>query len=53
MTDMSPSTPKFLDQSNPVYRDLDHTCDTMYQELHSQGVRTSVKSTATFLPEEE
>ena len=53
MIEMSPSTPKFLDRSNPVYRDLHRACNTVYQELHGQGVGTNVKRTATFSPEEE
>ena len=47
------SAPKFLDCSNPVYRNLHRACDTVYRELHGQGVGTTVKRTATFTPEEE
>ena len=51
--EITPSFPKFLDLSNPVYRDLHGTCDTVYRELHGQGIGTTVKCTATFTLEEE
>ena len=35
VVEITPSFPKFLDLSNPVYRDLHGTCDTVYRELQS------------------
>ena len=53
MLEISPTSPKFLDRSNPVFRDLHRACDTVYRDLHSQGIGATVKRTATFSPEEE
>ena len=51
--EISLTTPKFLDHSNPIYCDLHRACDTVYRELHGQGIGTAVRHTATFTPEEE
>ena len=48
-----PSAPKFLNRSNSVYRNLHRACDTVYHELHGQGIGTNVKCTAKFTLEEE
>ena len=53
MLDINPDAVKFLDSSQCVFRDLRRTCDTVYRDLHSQGIGATVRHTATFFPEEE
>ena len=42
-----------MDQSVTVFRDLYRTCDSVYRELHKQGIGASVRHTAIFSAEEE
>ena len=53
MLEISPNAAKFLDTNNTAFRELQGTCDTVYRQLHSQGVGTAVKHTVTFTAEEE
>ena len=53
MIDKSPSTPKFLDPKNTMYRDFHRSCDTVYRQLHSQGIGTSVSHAKIFSKDEE
>ena len=53
MLETTPTAPKFLDRSNPPFYDLHHACDTIYRDLHSQGIGAAVKHTSTFTPENE
>ena len=53
MLEISPNAAKFLDTNNTAFRELQGTCDTVYRQLHSQGIGTAVKHTATFTAEEE
>ena len=53
MLEITPNAAKFLDTNNTAFRELQGTCDTIYRKLHSQGVGTTVKHTATFTAEEE
>lgn len=53
MLDKNPEVPKFMDQSVTVYRGLHRTCDSVYRELHKQGIGATVRHTAVFSVEEE
>ena len=37
-----PTTPKFMDQNELVFTELHRTCDSVYRQLHSDGVGTDV-----------
>ena len=45
MLDEHPDFPKFLDGKHSGYRDFIRTCDSVYRELHSQGIGTDVQYT--------
>ena len=51
--EVSPNAPKFFYQSDSTYRDLRWSCDTIYQELRSQGIGTEINRTPIFTMEEE
>ena len=53
MLDRYPTAPKFLDRQDPRFRDIRGTCDTVYRELHQQGVGTEVKHAAVISSDEE
>ena len=53
MLETTPTAPKFLDQSNATFTNLHRACDTVYRDLHSQGIGAAVKHTSTFSLEEE
>jgi hypothetical protein len=48
-----PTTPKFMDRNEPVFTELRRTCDSVYRQLHSDGVGTDVRHTSVFTAEEE
>ncbi len=53
MLEKQPDAPKLLDSKEPAFSVLHRTCDTVYRNLHSQGIGTAVRHTPTFTPEEE
>ena len=53
MLDEHPDFPKFLDSKQWVYHDFIRTCDSVYHELHSQGVGTDVRHTPTFTSDDK
>ena len=53
MLNKNPSAPKFLDHSRSEFHSIHGTCDTVYRQLHSQGVGTEVRRTPIITPEEE
>ena len=53
MIEKSPNTPKFLDHNNSVYNQLHKTCDSVYRDLHSQGVGCYVNHAVPFSADEE
>ena len=52
MIEKSPNTPKFLDHNNSVYNQLHKTCDSVYRDLHSQGVGCYVNHAVPFSADE-
>ena len=53
MLEGHPEVLKFMDSQQACFCDLHHTCDTMYRDLHSQGIGTEVRHAHAFLPEDE
>ena len=53
MLDPNPDVPRFMDQSISLFRDIHRSCDSVYRELHKEGVDATVRHTAIFTPEEE
>ena len=53
MLDINPDAVKFVNPSQCVFHELRQVCDTVYHDLHSQGIGATVRHTATFSPEEE
>ena len=51
--EVSPNTPKLLDKSVSIYRDLHRTYDTVYRQLHGEGIGMNVQHTEPFTGEEE
>ena len=51
--EVSPNTPKLLDKSISIYRDLHRTCDAVYRQLHSDGIGMNVQHSEPFTIEEE
>ena len=51
--EVSPDSPRFFDQSDNTFRGLRQSCDTMYQELRSQGIRMEVNHTPIINMNEE
>ena len=49
----NPSAPKFLDKSETCFQEIHGTCNTVYKELHSQGIGVEVCHTPVIPPEEE
>jgi hypothetical protein len=49
----TPDFPKFMDKTNPVYRELHRCCDVVYRQLHADGVGVSVRHADVFTIEEE
>ena len=45
----TPTLPRFLDRN---YVDLHKTCDSVYRQLHQEGIGTVVHHTAIFTAEE-
>ena len=45
--------PKFLDRQNSQFRDIHRACDSVYRELHSEGVGTSAHHAPLITNEEE
>ena len=53
MLEDNPDAPKFMDRHDVRFRDLLHTCDSVYRELHSEGEGAHVKHTPFFSVEDE
>ena len=53
MLDKNPLASKFLDQKNPVFRDIHRACDSVYRKLHQQGVGTEVRHAPVITDAEE
>ena len=53
MLDENPKAVKFLDSSQSCFRDFRRTCDTVYRDLHSQGIGATMRRTAPFTADEE
>ena len=53
MLDEYPDVPKFLDGKHSEYCDFIRTCDSVYCELHSQGIGTNVCHTPTYTSNDE
>ena len=53
MLDKNPMATKFLDQKDPRFRDVHGACDSVYRQLHQQGIGTSVRHASVITPEEE
>ena len=53
MLDANPDAPRFMDRQESCFRDLTRTCDSVYRDLHSKGVGTSVRHTSIFSSEDE
>lgn len=53
MRELRPDAPKFLDKNDWRFHSIRGTCETVYRQLHQQGVGANVKHTAIFTPEEE
>ena len=53
MLEKNPGSPKFLNKSDPTFRDINRTCDSVYRDLHSKGIGTEVKHASLITPEEE
>ena len=53
MIDKSPGAPKFLDRDEYCFRKLMYTCNSVYRDLHSQGIGTDVCHTPTFSSDNE
>ena len=53
MVEKHPNVRNFLDQKDTIFIDIHRTCNSVYQELHSQGVGTDVRRTLGFTAEEE
>ena len=53
MLDINPDAVKFVNSSQCVFREIQRTCDTVYRDLHSQGIGATMHHMATFSPEEE
>ena len=53
MLEQYPTASKFRDRQDLRFRDVRGTCDTIYHELHPQGVGTEVKHAAVISSEEE
>ena len=51
--EVNPSTAKFLDRNNVVYRDFHRACDSVYHDLHKSGVETNVSHAKVITREEE
>ena len=39
-----PDAPRFMDQSQSIFRDIHCTCDFVYRELHKQGVGVTIRA---------
>lgn len=53
MIDKSPGAPKFLDREKYCFRKLVYTCNSVYRDLHSQGIGADVRHTPTFSSDNE
>ena len=53
MLDVNPEAPRFMDQGMSLFRNIHRTCDTVYWQLHQQGVGATVRHTTIFSVEEE
>ena len=53
MLSKKPDAPKFLDRKDPRFRDIHGTCESIYRQLHQQGVGTEVRHAAIITAEEE
>lgn len=53
MLDKTPDGPRFLDRNNAVFRQLHRTCDSIYRDLHRQGIGANVSHAVPFSAEEE
>ena len=49
MLENNPDAMKFLDSKETAFRDLHHTCDVVYRDLHGQGIGTDVRHARVFL----
>ena len=48
-----PEAPRFLDRKDICFRDIHGTCETIYRQLHQDGVGTAVWHAAVITSEEE
>ena len=48
MIEKHPDARKFLDRKETIFSDFHRVCDSVYRELHSQGVGTDVRCTPVF-----
>ena len=53
MLDTNLNAVKFLDSSQSAFRELRRTCDTVYRDLHTQGIGATIHHTPTFSTEDE
>ena len=53
MLEKNPLAPKFLDTNDKRFHRIHGVCDTVYRELHQQGVGTSVRHAAVITAAEE
>ena len=53
MLENNPEAMKFLDSKETTFRDLHHTCNVVYCDLHDQGIGTDVRHARVFSQEEE
>ena len=51
MLSKKPDAPKFLDRKDPRFRDIHGTCETIYRQLHQQGVGMEVRHAAIIIAE--
>lgn len=49
----NPDALKFLDRSQTAFLELQRTCDTVYHDLHCQGIGATVRHTPMLSPDEE
>ena len=53
MRSHNPAAPNFLHRSDPAFIKLHNVCDTLFRELHSDGVGVVVKEASVITKEEE
>ena len=53
MLEKHPDAPRFMEKNNTAFRSLHRACDTVYRDLHSQGIGAVVRHTEIFTADEE